>query len=117
MLEPRRTLLDALRSELLLTGTKTVCDMGDGGAYRVLVDGRAMYACLLLAVECHGRRITTIEELGHDGQLGPIHQAFLEGAFGLECYERAAEVLGWRTYRRPQWSGPKRRGIGMAAHD
>ena len=60
-LEPRRTLLDALRSDLQLTGTKKVCDMGDCGACTVLVDGRAVYACLLLAVDCEGREITTVE--------------------------------------------------------
>jgi aerobic-type carbon monoxide dehydrogenase small subunit (CoxS/CutS family) len=60
-LEPRRTLLDALRNDLQLTGTKKVCDMGDCGACTVLVDGRAVYACLLLAVDCDGREITTVE--------------------------------------------------------
>jgi len=84
MLEPRRTLLDALRSELQLTGTKKVCDMGDCGACTVLVDGRAMYACLLLAVDCQGRRITTIEGLGRDGELGPVQQAFIE-ADAFQC--------------------------------
>src|ERR1043165_5355170 len=53
-LEPRRTLLDALRCDLQLTGTKKVCDMGDCGDCTVLVHGRAMYACLLLAVDCEG---------------------------------------------------------------
>jgi xanthine dehydrogenase YagT iron-sulfur-binding subunit len=71
-LEPRRTLLDALRHDLQLTGTKKVCDMGDCGACTVLVDGRAMYACLLLAVDCEGRQITTIEGLTRDGQLDAV---------------------------------------------
>ncbi len=77
-LEPRRTLLDALRDDLALTGTKQVCDMGDCGACTVLVDGRAMYACLLLAVDCAGRQITTIEGLARDGQLDPVQQAFIQ---------------------------------------
>ena len=76
-LEPRRTLLDALRHDLQLTGTKKVCDMGDCGACTVLVDGKAMYACLLLAVDCAGREITTIEGLAVDGRLDPVQQAFI----------------------------------------
>ena len=78
VLEPRRTLLDALRYDLHLTGTKKVCDMGDCGACTVLVDGRAMYACLLLAVDCQGRQITTIEGLARDAQLDPVQEAFIE---------------------------------------
>jgi xanthine dehydrogenase YagT iron-sulfur-binding subunit len=78
VLEPRRTVLDALRDDLHLTGTKKVCDMGDCGACTVLVDGRAMYACMLLAIDCQGRRITTIEGLVRDGKLDPVQQAFIE---------------------------------------
>jgi xanthine dehydrogenase YagT iron-sulfur-binding subunit len=78
VLEPRHTLLDALRYDLHLTGTKKVCDMGDCGACTILVDGRAMYACLLLALDCQGRQITTIEGLARDGQLDPVQEAFIE---------------------------------------
>jgi xanthine dehydrogenase YagT iron-sulfur-binding subunit len=78
VLEPRRTLLDTVRYDLHLTGTKKVCDMGDCGACTVLVDGRAMYACLLLAVDCQGRQITTIEGLSRDGGLDPVQEAFIE---------------------------------------
>ncbi len=78
VLEPRRTLLDALRHDLALTGTKKVCDMGDCGACTVLVDGQAKLACLLLAVDCEGLEITSIEGLAEDGQLDPIQQAFIE---------------------------------------
>jgi xanthine dehydrogenase YagT iron-sulfur-binding subunit len=84
LLEPRRTLLDALRVDLQLTGTKKVCDMGNCGACTVLVDGQAMYACLLLAVDCEGRAITTIEGLGTDGQLDPVQAAFVE-ADAFQC--------------------------------
>jgi aerobic-type carbon monoxide dehydrogenase small subunit (CoxS/CutS family) len=84
MLESRRTLLDALRNDLDLTGTKKVCDMGDCGACTVLVDGKAMYACLLLAVSCANRQITTIEGLSHNGDLDPIQQAFIE-ADAFQC--------------------------------
>jgi len=74
--EPRRTLLDALRDDLALTGTKKVCDTGDCGACTVLLDGRAVYACLVLAVDCTGRPVTTIEGLGN-GRLDPVQEAFI----------------------------------------
>ena len=94
-LEPRHTLLDALRLDLELTGTKRVCDMGDCGACTVLVDGRAMYACLLLAVDCAGRQVTTIEGLAGAGSptggdqsdesgLDPVQRAFVE-ADAFQC--------------------------------
>ena len=82
--EPRRTLLDALRHDLYLTGAKKVCDMGDCGACTVLVDGRAMYACLLLAVDCADREITTVEGLATGDQLDPVQQAFIE-ADAFQC--------------------------------
>ena len=78
LVEPRRTLLDTLREDLYLTGTKKVCDMGDCGACTVLVDGKTMYACLLLAIDCQDRAITTVEGIEHDGHLEPIQQAFIE---------------------------------------
>ena len=84
VIEPRCTLLDALRGGLQLTGTKKVCDMGDCGACTVLVEGRAMYACLLLAVDCEGRQITTIEGLSADGHLDPLQQAFIQ-ADAFQC--------------------------------
>jgi aerobic-type carbon monoxide dehydrogenase small subunit (CoxS/CutS family) len=82
--EPRRTLLDALRVDLALTGTKKVCDMGDCGACTVIVDGHAVYSCLTLAVDCEGRDITTIEGLAHGSQLDPVQQAFVE-ADAYQC--------------------------------
>ena len=82
--EPRRTLLDALRVDLSLTGTKKVCDMGDCGACTVLVDGRAVYSCLTLAVDCEGRDITTIEGLAHGNELDPVQRAFVE-ADAYQC--------------------------------
>lgn len=82
LVEPRRTLLDALRHDLELTGTKKVCDMGDCGACTVVVDGQAMYSCLLLAVDCDGREVTTIEGLADGQELHPLQEAFIaEDAF------------------------------------
>jgi aerobic-type carbon monoxide dehydrogenase small subunit (CoxS/CutS family) len=82
--EPRHTLLDTLRIDLGLTGAKLGCDMGQCGACTVLVDGEAMYACLLLAVEMEGRAITTIEGLTVDGALDPIQSAVIAHD-GTQC--------------------------------
>jgi xanthine dehydrogenase YagT iron-sulfur-binding subunit len=75
--DPRVTLLDALRERLGLTGTKKGCDQGACGACTVLADGRRVLSCLTLAVTCEGRDITTIEGLGTDGVLHPVQQAFI----------------------------------------
>ena len=75
--EPRRTLLDALRENLGLTGAKPGCEMGNCGACTVLLDDEAIYSCLALAVECQGRAITTIEGLTQGDALDPIQQAFI----------------------------------------
>lgn len=84
VVEPRRTLLDAVREDLYLTGTKKVCEMGNCGACTVLVDGQAMYACLLLAADCEDREITTIEGVAENGQLSPVQRAFIE-ADAFQC--------------------------------
>ena len=76
--EPRRTLLDVLRYDLHLTGTKKVCDMGECGACTLLMDGKAVYSCLILAIECEDRRITTIEGLSTGPDLDPLQQAFID---------------------------------------
>lgn len=77
-LEPRVTLLDALRDFLGLTGAKKVCDRGTCGACTVLLDGKAVYACSVLAVEAQGHEITTIEGLAPEGELHPVCAAFVE---------------------------------------
>jgi len=76
-LEPRVTLLDALRERLALTGTKKGCDQGACGACTVLADGKRVLSCLTLAVACEGRDITTIEGLSDDGDLHPVQRAFI----------------------------------------
>ncbi len=82
--EPGRLLLDVLREDLRLTGTKSDCGMGVCGTCTVLVDGRPASSCLLLACLVDGRRVTTIEGLGSGGLLDPLQAAFVE-AGALEC--------------------------------
>jgi xanthine dehydrogenase YagT iron-sulfur-binding subunit len=77
-LEPRVTLLDALRNHLDLTGAKKVCDRATCGACTVLVDRKPVYSCTLLAIEAQGRDIATIEGLGTPAQMHPIQAAFVE---------------------------------------
>ena len=77
-LEPRVSLLDALREHLDLTGSKKGCDQGTCGACTVWIDGRRVLACLTLAIACEGREVTTIEGLATDGDLHPMQQAFIE---------------------------------------
>jgi len=72
------TLLEVLREELGLTGTKHGCELGECGACTVLVDGRPLLACLLLPVECQGRDVTTVEGLADGSRLHPLQQAFAE---------------------------------------
>jgi aerobic carbon-monoxide dehydrogenase small subunit len=80
----KRTLLQAIRDDLGMTGTKEGCGIGECGACMVLVDGQPVNSCLVLAVEMDGREITTVEGLARDGVLDPLQQAFIdEGA--VQC--------------------------------
>ncbi len=76
--EPRVTLLDAVRNRLNLTGVKRVCDRGSCGACTMIVDGRTVYACSMLAVEAQGRAIRTVEGLAPGDGLHPVQAAFCE---------------------------------------
>ena len=78
MVEPRVTLLDALRDRLDLTGSKKVCDRGTCGACTVLADGEPVYACSVLAIEAEGVAIETVESLGTPESLSPLQTAFVE---------------------------------------
>jgi carbon-monoxide dehydrogenase small subunit len=78
LVEPDRTLLDVLRTDLGLTGTKTNCLDAECGVCTVLVDGLAVNACLYLALSAEGRAIMTIEGLARDGALHPLQQAFID---------------------------------------
>ena len=80
----RLTLLQMLRDELVLTGTKNGCAAGECGACTVLVNGETVNSCLMLAVECDGAEITTVEGLGQDSRLDPVQQALID-AGGIQC--------------------------------
>ena len=73
-----RTLLDALRDQLGLTGAKRACNEGNCGACTILLDGRAIYACMTLAVRCDGRAVDTVEGLARGRDLHPLQQAFID---------------------------------------
>ena len=72
------TLLEVLREELGLTGTKHGCELGECGTCTVLLDGRPVLSCVTLPVECEGHEVTTVEALARDGGLHPLQQAFVE---------------------------------------
>ena len=82
--EPRVTLLRALRNQLDLTGAKEVCDRGSCGACTVLLDGEPVCACLMLAADAEGHEITTVEGLGSPEKLSPLQAAFVE-CDALQC--------------------------------
>jgi carbon-monoxide dehydrogenase small subunit len=82
--EPDQTLLDVLRDELQLTGSKEGCSSGDCGACSVLLDGRLVCSCLVLAPEAEGRRVETIEGMANGEDLHPLQEKFLEHA-ALQC--------------------------------
>jgi carbon-monoxide dehydrogenase small subunit len=78
------TLLQMLRDKLVLTGTKNGCAAGECGACTVLMNGEPVNSCMVLAVECDGSEITTVEGLAHDGQLDPVQKTIIEQG-GVQC--------------------------------
>ena len=91
MVDPRMTLLDALRERLHLTGSKKGCDQGQCGACTVIVDGRRIVSCLTLAVMQEGHDITTIEGLGTPTNLHPMQAAFIK-------YEKSPLPIKFLSY-------------------
>jgi len=83
-IEPNTTLLEVLREHLGFTGTKQACDMGTCGACTVLIDNRPALSCLMLAVACKGKEITTIEGLRRGGELHPLQHSFIEHG-AIQC--------------------------------
>jgi carbon-monoxide dehydrogenase small subunit len=79
-----KTLLEVLREDLRLTGTKHGCELGECGACAVILDGEPVLSCLVLGVECDGRRIETVEGLAKDGRLDPLQDAFADLG-GSQC--------------------------------
>jgi carbon-monoxide dehydrogenase small subunit len=82
--EPRQTLLEILRNDLGLTGTKEGCGNGNCGTCTVLLDGKAVSSCLILAIEVEGQEITTIEGLAKAGEIHPLQKAFIEEG-AIQC--------------------------------
>lgn len=82
--EAHRTLLEVLREDLGLTGAKEGCDVGDCGSCTVLINGRAMFSCLILAVDAKGKEILTIEGLAREGELHPLQKSFVEEG-AIQC--------------------------------
>ena len=83
-IKPNTLLVDLLRKELRLTGTKTSCQSGSCGACTVILDGKAVRSCSVLALQANGKEVTTIEGLADGGKLHPVQQAFIDH-FAVQC--------------------------------
>ncbi|MDZ7264533.1 MAG: (2Fe-2S)-binding protein [candidate division KSB1 bacterium] len=84
LVEPRMTLAEVIRNQLHLTGTKVVCNQGECGGCTVLLDGKAVYSCHMLALDAAGKTVTTIEGLMNGEKLHPLQEAFIEHD-GFQC--------------------------------
>jgi xanthine dehydrogenase YagT iron-sulfur-binding subunit len=111
-LEPRVTLLDALRDRLDLTGAKKVCDRATCGACTVIIDGKAVYACTTLAIDAQGRDIQTIEGLAAEGELHPLSQAFVNNDAQQCGFCTPGFVMACKAYldheKNPTYEGVQR---------
>jgi aerobic carbon-monoxide dehydrogenase small subunit len=95
---PHHTLLQVLRDELGLLGTKKGCDTGGCGCCTVLVDGKAMYSCMIFAMSAQGKKITTVEALAENSVLDPVQQAFIE-AGAVQCgYCTCGMIMTTKAY-------------------
>jgi xanthine dehydrogenase YagT iron-sulfur-binding subunit len=102
-IEPRVTLLDALRNNLQMFGTKKGCDHGQCGACTLHVNGRRVNSCLTFAIMHQGDEITTIEGLAHDGQLNPVQAAFVEHD-GFQCgYCTSGQIMSAVALLKEPW--------------
>jgi xanthine dehydrogenase YagT iron-sulfur-binding subunit len=108
--EPRVTLLDALRTRLEITGPKRVCDRGACGACTVIIEGRTYYACSMLAIDAQGRNVRTVEGLAEGDALHPVQQAFCDhDALMCGFCTPGFSCPRWRCSRRRLRRRPSRR--------
>ncbi|MBI3243205.1 MAG: (2Fe-2S)-binding protein [Chloroflexi bacterium] len=84
LIDPRQTLLDVLRNDLDLRGAHRGCDSGDCGACTVLLDGKPIASCMILAADCDGEAVTTVEGVSPNGSLHPVQRALVEKG-GIQC--------------------------------
>lgn len=115
--DPRDTLLDVLREELNLTGTKEGCDCGECGACTVLLEGKPVLACITLALDAQGKSVETIEGVEKDGELHPVQKAFIEKG-AIQCgYCTPGMVMAAKSLLDRN-SNPSREEIGevMGGH-
>jgi aerobic carbon-monoxide dehydrogenase small subunit len=111
--EARRLLVHFLRDDLDLTGTHVGCDTGNCGACTILLDGKAVKSCMLLAVQAHGAKITTIEGLAQDGEQTPLQRAFSEH-HALQCGYCTPGMLLSATYLLERHPSPSEEEIRRA---
>ena len=113
-IEPRVTLLDALRNYLDLTGAKRVCDRGTCGACTVIIDGKVVYSCTVLAIDAQGKNIQTIEGLSQNGKPHPVSAAFVNHDAQQCGYCTPGFVMAAKGFPRPESQSDLRRSEEQA---